>query len=56
MTAEGHADRIISDTELHMKEGCGIEFFHVENMVPTDIQHLLNVYGDQTVDAGTVRQ
>ena len=31
-----------------------LEFLHVENIAAIDIhQHLLNVYGDQTVDVST---
>ena len=57
MAAEGQSDRMVSDMEVHMKQRCGTEFLHVEKMAPTDIhQHLLNVYGDQTVDVSTVRQ
>jgi len=42
--------------EVHMKQNCGTEFLHVEQMAPADIhQLLLNIYGDLTVDLGTVR-
>ena len=54
---EGQSDRMVSDMEVWMKQRCGIEFIHVEKMVPTDIhQHLLNVYGEQTVGVSAVRQ
>ena len=57
MAAEGQSDRMVSDMEVHMKQRCEIEFLHVENMAPIYIhQHLLNIYGDQTVDVSTVRQ
>ena len=42
MAAEGHSDRIMSDTEKN-----GTHDIH---------WHLLNVYGDQTVDVSTVKQ
>ena len=50
---------IVSDMEVHAKHRCVIELLHAEKRkaTPTDIhQHLLNIYGDQTVDASTVRQ
>ena len=48
---------MVSDTGVWMKQRCVAEFLHVEIMAPTDIhQHLLNIYGDQTVDVSTVRQ
>ena len=57
MTAEGQSDRMASDMEEHTKQRCGIEFLHEEKMAPTDVdRQLLNVYGDQTADVGTVRQ
>jgi len=41
----------------YLKRRCRIEFFHAEEVAPTDIhQHLLNAYGDQTMDVSTVRQ
>ena len=56
MAAEGQSDQMISDMEVHMKQRCKIEFPHADKMAPTDIyQHLLNVYGDQTLDVSTVR-
>ena len=56
MTAEGQSDKMASDMGVHLKQRGGIEFLHVEKMMPIDIhQHLVNVYEDQTVDAGTVR-
>ena len=34
----------------------GIEFLHTEKVAPIDIhRHLLNVYGDETVDVSIVR-
>ena len=57
MAAEGQSDKMVSDMEVHMKQRCVTEFLHAEKMAPTHIhQHLLNIYGDQTVDASTVRQ
>ncbi len=57
MAAEGQSDKTVSDMKVWMKQRCGIEFIHVEKMVPTDIhQHLLNVYGEQTVGVSAVRQ
>ena len=39
-----------------MKQSYGIECLHVEKLALIDIhRRLLNVYGDQTVDANTVR-
>ena len=55
MTAEGQSDKMASDTEMHMKQRCVIEFLHAEKIAPNDIQCLLNVYGAQTVDVSTVR-
>ena len=45
-----------SDMEVHLKQRCVTEFFHVEKMSSIDIDwHLLNIYGDQTVNVKTVR-
>jgi len=45
-----------SDTEVYMKQRCGMEFLRVEKTAPMDIhQHLPNVSGDQRVDMSTVR-
>ena len=56
MSAEGQSDKMVSDTGVWMKQRCVAEFLHVEIMAPTDIhQHLLNIYGDQTVDVSTVK-
>jgi len=50
MAAEGQSDKMASDLEMHMKQRCFIEFFQAGKMTPTDIQqHLLNMYGNQTV-------
>jgi len=57
MTAEGQSDKMASDMEGRMKQRCVIEFLHAEKIAPNDIhRHLLNVYGDQTVDVSTVRR
>ena len=51
-TAKGQSNKKPSDIRVHMKQRCINEFLHVGKMAPTDIhQHLLNVCGDQTVDA-----
>ena len=56
MAAEGQSDRMESDREVHVKQRCGIEFPHMEKMLPTELhQCLLNVYGDQTEDVSTVK-
>ena len=41
MAAEGHSDRMASVMEAHIKQRCGIEFFHVETVAPTDINRCL---------------
>ena len=47
---------MLSNMEVRMNQRCFIECLHVEKMELNDIrQHLLNVYGDQTVDMSTVR-
>ena len=56
MAAEKQLDRVASNMEVCLKQRCGTEFFHAEKMALTDIHwRLLNIYGDQTVDASTVR-
>ena len=56
MTAEGQSDRMACDMEVCMKQRCVIEFLHAEKIAPSDIHwHLLDVYGDHTVDISTVR-
>jgi len=50
--AEGHSDTMASDMEVWMKQRGVTEFCPVEKVAPMDIhQRLLNVYGDQAVDA-----
>ncbi len=57
MAAEGQSDKMASDMEVCMKQRCVTEFLHVEKMAPTDIhRHLLNIYGEQTMDVNTARQ
>jgi len=57
MAAEEQSDRKVSHLETCIKQRCATEFLCAENIPPTDIyQHLLNIYGDQTVDVSTVRQ
>ena len=55
MTAEEQSDKMVSDMEVHRKQRCIIKFTHAGQILPIDNhQHLLNAYGDQTVD-GEVR-
>ena len=55
--SRGAICRMVSGMEVSLKQRCITEFLHAEKMVPTDIhQHLLNIYGDQTVDVSTVRR
>jgi hypothetical protein len=57
MAAEGQSGKMASDMEVRMKQRCVIEFLHAEKIAPNDVlRHLLNVYGDQTVDVCTVRR
>ena len=57
MAAEGQSDKIVSDMEVCMKQSRGAEFLRAEKMAPIHIhQHLLYIYGDQTLDVSTVRQ
>ena len=54
--AKGQSDSMMSDIEVCIEQRCVTEFLHLEKMAPTDIhQHLLNIYGGQTVDVSTVR-
>ena len=47
---------MVSDMGVHLKQRFGIEFLHAEKTAPSDIhQHLMNVYGHQTVEVSTVR-
>ena len=56
MAAEGQSDKLASDMEVYINEGCLIESLHTGKMAPTDIhQCLLNISGDQIVDVSTVR-
>ena len=56
MMAERQHDQLASDMEVFRKQRCVIEFLHVEKVRSIDIHwHLLNIYGDQTVDVSTVR-
>ena len=57
MAAKGQSDKMASDMEVPMKQGCVTEFLHVEKITPINIHHCsLNVYGYQPVDVSTVRQ
>ena len=56
LAVEGQYDKMASDVEVCVKQRCGAEFLHAEKMAPVDIHEcLLNVSGDQTVDASTAR-
>ena len=56
MAAEGQSDRMASDMGVWMKQRRAIELLHVEKIAPIDIHwHLLNIYGDQTMDVSTVK-
>ena len=56
MTAEEQSDKMVSDMEVHRKQRCIIKFTHAGQILPIDNhQHLLNAYGDQTVDVSTVK-
>jgi len=56
MAEEGQSDKLASDMEVHLKQIYEIEFLHVAKKALIDIhRHLMNVYGDQTVDLSTVR-
>jgi len=56
MAAEGQFDIMVSDMEVRMKKRGITEFLHVEKIASADIhQHLLNIYGDQTVAVSAVR-
>jgi len=49
---------MVSDTEVHMKQKCGIEILHVKKMwkKTTDIYHcLLNIDGHQKVNVSKIR-
>ena len=54
MAAEGQYYKTASDIEMCMKQRCGTESIHAEDMATKNDRQLLNVYGDQTVDVNTV--
>ena len=64
MAAEGQSDKMMSDTEvhmkqMHMKQKCTNQFIHVEEVVPIDIhQCLLNACGCERSElvGGTLQQ
>ena len=57
MAAEGQSEKMMSDTEVHMKQRCITEFLPAVKIAPNGIDRcLLNVSGDQTVDLSTVRE
>jgi len=46
---------MVSGMKVYMNQRCVIEFLHAEVTAPTDIHRCLwNVYGDQSVDVGTI--
>ncbi len=56
MAAEGQSGRMASGMKVQREQSCVTEFLHAEKMTPIDIhQHLLHLYGGQTVDVSTVR-
>ena len=56
MAAERQSDTMASDMEVRIKQRCVMEFLHTEKIELIDIhEHLLNVYGDQTMNVSTVR-
>jgi len=55
MAAEGQSDRMEPDVEVCMKQR-SLNSSMQKKVAPSDIhQCLLNIYGDQTVNASTVR-
>ena len=57
MAAEGQSDKMASDLEVGIKQKCATEFLQEEKMAPSDIRwHLLNIYGDQTVNVSKMKQ
>ena len=51
MAAEELFDKMVSNMEVCLKEGCVTEFLQVERMTPIDIQqHLLNISGCEHSD------
>ena len=57
MAAEGQSDIMVSHMKVRMKKKCGTDFLHAEKIAPTDIHwHLVNVYGDQPMEASIVRR
>jgi hypothetical protein len=57
IAAEEQSRKMAFDMEVRMKQRCVTEFLHAKGKAPNDIQwHLVNMYGDQTVDVSTVRR
>ena len=53
---KGQSNKMASDMGVCMNQKCGTEFLHAEKMAPISIHHhLLNIYGDQTVDNQAAR-
>ena len=56
MAEEDLPYKMVLNMEAQMKQRCVTELLHAEKMASINIhQHLLNVYGDQTVDVRTTR-
>ena len=56
MAAEKQSENTVYEMEILMMERCGIQFLQVEEIMSIGIHHhMLNVYGDQTVDMSTVK-
>ena len=46
--SRGESDKMVSDMEARMKQGCATEFHDAEKIAPIGIhQYLLNIYGHQ---------
>lgn len=57
MEAVQQSVKIVHVIKVHVIQRKAIEFFYVKNIVLINIhEHVLNIYGDQTVDESTVRQ
>ena len=57
MTTVEQSDKLASDMEMRMKQKSATKFIHEEKFALNEIpRHLLNVYGDQTMDVSTVRR
>ena len=54
MAAEGHSDKMVSATEVHMKQRCVTEFLHVEKLHPLIFINACWTFTDQAGDVSTV--